>query len=257
MFYWLAFWSLAGAALLQAKIPYRELVAPDTMLRDLKGPVRQIHETTYLLGKKGERVPQGEKITQFDREGFLVLERTKEGPASVWNTETRTYVEEPDKLSPGKGYDQMMETDLEKKQVTWRARDPANQLKLTKEVTYDAFGKVAAGRDFDTSGHLTQSYRVTRDARGQGTEILFLDASGQVKYRSVPAWDERGIMLGSVDEFLTDHTTAVRVFDPVAVDATGNWTELHKSSWYLEKTGEHLAPPEVVTRVIDYYAPRP
>jgi len=254
-FIWLAAWSLAGATLLPATVPYRELVAPDTVLRDLKGAVREMHELSYKLGKQGERILQGEKTAQFDREGYLVMERTKEGPVAAWTTETRTYVEDPAKLPPWKGYDRMLETDLAKRLVTWRARDSVGRLLLAKEVTYDAFRKVVAGRDYDATGRLAQSYRVTRDARGLGTEILFLDASGQVKYRSVPAWDERDIMIGSRDEFMADHSTAVRKFDPVAVDAAGNWTELHKGGKFLDKAGEHPIPPEVIVRVFEYYAP--
>jgi len=254
-FIWLAAWSLAGATLVSAAIPYRELAAPDTVLRDLKGAVREMHEQSYKLGKEGERILVADKTAQFDREGYLVMERTQEAPATAWNTETRTYVEDPTKLPPWKGYDRTMETDLAKKRVTWRARDSAGRLLLAKEVTYDAFRKVAAGRDYDATGRLTQSYRVTRDARGLGTEILFLDASGRVKYRSVPTWDERDIMIGSRDEFVADHLTAVRMFDPVAVDATGNWTELHKGGKFQDKAGEHPIPPEVIIRVFEYYAP--
>jgi len=251
----LAAWWLVWAPLLQAKIPYRELVAPDTVQRDLKGAVREVHEKSYQIGEHDKRVLQTEKIVRFDREGYQVLEQTKIGAGPGWNSESRTYVETLAELRRGKGSDMTMETDLAKKLVTWRSRNPAGKLKLTKEVTYDAFRKVAAGRDYDAKGHLTQSYRVTRDARGLGTEILFLDASGQVKYRSVPTWDERGIMLGSVDEFVADHSTAERKFEPVTVDAAGNWTELRKSGRFLDKSGEHPAPIEVITRVIEYYPP--
>jgi hypothetical protein len=212
-----------------------------------------MREKTYRIGGHGERVLQAEKIVHFDREGYQVLERTRDGARSAWNTETRTYVENLDEPRQGTGYQMRMETDLAKKQVTWLTRDSAGRLTLTKEVTYDAFRKVAAGRDYDAKGRLTQSYRVTRDARGLGMEILFMDAGGRVKYRSVPTWDERGIMIGSVDEFVEDNSTTRRKLEPVTVDRAGNWTELRKSGKFVDKAGEHPVPAEVITRVIEYY----
>jgi hypothetical protein len=253
-----AVWSLACVVPLLARSPYRELVAPDTEQRDLKGAVEEVREKTYKIDEQGKRVLVQEKIVRFDRAGYQFVELTVEVTTSGRSTEHRMYDADLNwvrqETNDGLKLEvRLLKTDPAKNQVTWRTSDPSGRSTVTKVVTYGASRKPAEGREFDAQGRVTQSYRVTRDARGLGMEVVFMDPKGRVKYRSVPAWDERGIMIGSVDEFMENQSTAVRKFEPVAVDQAGNWTELRKSTRFVEKDGEHPGPVEAVIRVIQYH----
>jgi hypothetical protein len=217
---------------LPAASPYRETVAPDTVQGDLKGPVKTVYEKTYKVSKEGGRTLSEERHTTYDAEGYKLEELTVDVESNTRSIERRIYDQAGNliqiKTDEGKGSVEVeaIETDAAHHLVKYLRPRGSKPPLLLREVSYEAFHKEAGSREFDGKGRIGKTVKVTRDSRGNETEILFMDAKGRVQNRLTLTWDARGINTVWLAESKKDSSTIEVKSDARLLDSTGNWTEL-------------------------------
>jgi len=249
---------VAGLACAGEPRSYRQLVAPDTVLNDLSGKVREVETTVYELDEEGAPALVSEDTMTFDPAGYLLTEIEQDYQARAKTTTTCVYdasgalVEERKTDASGAVTVAKVRFLPEPRRQIKEKAEAGGRFIPVEETVFDAFGKEGETRSYDARGNLESVARMTRNASGKETQVLYLSPTEKLQTTVTISW-EGPREVREVEEASDRKTRKITAYEYPGADLQGNWLEQIATETDIENG---LAQPDVKSRIhreITYY----